>query len=380
MGFPPLSLYIHIPWCEKKCPYCDFNSFVASEIIPEKQYVDFLISDFRAEVAQVKDRELISIFFGGGTPSLFSAKSYERLLQGVAESFHLSPDIEISLEANPGSAEAEKFAGFSQAGINRLSIGVQSFNDKFLPKLGRIHRGEDSILAFDLALEAGFSNINLDLMYGLPNQNIREALSDLHQALSMNPSHISWYELTVEPNTAFFSNKPILPSEEDCELIQQTGLALLDKNGLNRYEISAFSGPENECSHNLNYWRFGDYLGIGAGAHGKITNEEGLITRYSKSRRPEDYLRRNPQELRINKSTLSKEEVIFEFVLNALRLSEGFTYDQFTSMTLLRPSELEQRVSTLCKKGLISKSNSRIKTTSLGRRYLNQVITEFAPN
>ncbi|MDG1987607.1 MAG: radical SAM family heme chaperone HemW, partial [Halieaceae bacterium] len=327
MQYPPMSLYVHIPWCEKKCPYCDFNSYASSNI-PEQDYLDCLIADLEIEAESVQDRELKSIFFGGGTPSLFSAESLARLLQTVAKRFHFNRDIEITLEVNPASADQKKFLDFFHGGINRLSIGVQSFNDLSLRDLGRIHTSRDGASAIKLAQTAGFSNINIDLMYGLPNQTEEEAVSDLNEAILWRPQHVSWYELTIEPNTMFYSNPPILPKENTLEAIQEAGLSFLSKNGFSRYEISAFSKLNHQCKHNLNYWRFGDYLGIGAGAHGKITNKDSSITRYSKTRNPVDYLSASPCEARVNESTLSKKETVLDFVLNSFRLTDGFTLDQ----------------------------------------------------
>ncbi len=376
MRYSPLSLYVHIPWCEKKCPYCDFNSYASSNI-PEQDYLDCLIEDLQIEAESVQDRELRSIFIGGGTPSLFSAKSLARLLQTVAKEFHFNKDIEVTLEVNPASADQRKFVDFFHAGINRLSIGVQSFNDSSLRDLGRIHTGRDGVSAIKLAQTAGFSNINIDLMYGLPNQSEEEAVSDLNEAILRRPQHISWYELTIEPNTIFYSSPPNLPKENTLEAIEETGLAFLSKNGFSRYEISAFSRLNHQCQHNLNYWRFGDYLGIGAGAHGKITNKDNSITRYSKTRNPGDYISASGCENRVNESTLSKKETVLDFALNSFRLSDGFTLDQFKNSTYLSPHHLEPQISSLCDQGLVLKNSTGYKTTSLGQRYLNEIIHKF---
>ena len=376
MQYPPMSLYVHIPWCEKKCPYCDFNSY-ASSSIPEQDYLDCLIADLQIEAESVQDRELKSVFFGGGTPSLFSAESLARLLQAIARMFHFNRDIEITLEVNPASADQRKFLDFFRAGINRLSIGVQSFNDSSLRDLGRIHTSGDGISAIKLAQTAGFSNINIDLMYGLPKQTEEEAISDLNEAILCRPQHVSWYELTIEPNTMFYSNPPSLPKENTLEAIQEAGLSLLSKNGFSQYEISAFSKLSHQCKHNLNYWRFGDYLGIGAGAHGKITNKDSSITRYSKTRNPGDYLSASPYEARVNESTLSEKETVLDFVLNSFRLTDGFTLDQFKKSTYLSPHHLEPEISSLCDRGLVLKNSAGYKTTTLGQRYLNEIIHKF---
>ena len=376
MQYPPMSLYVHIPWCEKKCPYCDFNSYASSNI-PEQDYLDCLIADLQIEAESVQARELRSIFIGGGTPSLFSAKSLAILLQTVAKKFHFNKDIEVTLEVNPASADKRKFLDFFHAGINRLSIGVQSFNDSSLRDLGRIHTGIDGVSAIKLAQTAGFSNINIDLMYGLPNQNEEDALSDLNAAILEGPQHISWYELTIEPNTMFYSNPPNLPKENTLEAIQEAGLAFLLENSYSRYEISAFSKLNHQCQHNLNYWRFGDYLGIGAGAHGKITKKDNSITRYSKTRNPGDYISASPCETKVNESTLSKKETVVDFVLNSFRLSDGFTLDQFKKSTYLSPNHLEPAISFLCDQGLVLRNSTGYKTTPLGQRYLNEIIHKF---
>ncbi len=376
MPHPPIALYIHIPWCERKCPYCDFNSHASSKI-PENDYLECLILDLEMEAKNLPSRQLGSIFIGGGTPSLFSAKALQWLLKEIEKNLFVKPDIEVTLEVNPASADAKKFLGFIRAGINRVSIGVQSFSDKSLLRLGRIHSGKDSILAVKLAQSAGFSNINIDLMYGLPNQSEEQAMEDLIAAVSLKPQHISWYELTIEPNTKFYSDPPNLPDENVLENIHENGLAFLLENGFSRYEISAFSSLGRQCKHNLNYWRFGDYLGIGAGAHSKITRQDGSITRYSKTRKPEDYLSARPYAPRINEVKLSRKETVLDFVLNAFRLTEGFTFAEFSDSTSFNPNALEPEITALCNQGLILKSSSGYKTTLLGQRYLNEVIQKF---
>jgi oxygen-independent coproporphyrinogen-3 oxidase len=290
---PPLSLYVHIPWCVRKCPYCDFNSHAAGESLPEEEYVQALIRELEIELPYAQGRPLQSIFFGGGTPSLFSADNIGRIIQAARRRIGFSDNIEITLEANPGTFEQEKFSGYRSVGVNRLSIGIQSFNDLHLQKLGRIHSGENALAAVAMARQAGFDNFNLDLMHGLPGQTEEEALADLQQAIDLEPTHISWYQLTIEPNTEFYRRPPTLPEDQVLENIQEEGIKKLRDNHFFQYEISAFCRDNRESSHNKNYWQFGDYLGIGAGAHGKITlPDEHRIIRTAKTRHPTDYLQR----------------------------------------------------------------------------------------
>ena len=348
---PPLSLYIHIPWCVEKCPYCDFNSHALKSKIPEQDYVQALIADLDADIARfnLKNRPLHSIFIGGGTPSLFSAQAIESLLSQVLSRFEhcASHDnsIEITLEANPGTVEADKFIGFAKAGVTRLSIGVQSFESEKLVKLGRIHNVDQAKQAAQLAKDSGVNSFNLDLMHGLPNQSLENALDDLKTAISLKPDHLSWYQLTIEPNTAFYSKPPKLPQDETLWNIQDQGFALLAEAGYQQYEISAFSLvlPEKDqakeqekskqCQHNLNYWRFGDYLGIGCGAHGKISDvATGLIQRTVKVKHPKGYLdsSRDPLDHLI---TVTSDELPFEFMMNQLRLFSSFTLDDYQQRT-----------------------------------------------
>ncbi|MDX1466170.1 MAG: radical SAM family heme chaperone HemW, partial [Halomonas sp.] len=319
-GLPPLSLYVHVPWCVRKCPYCDFNSHGVGRraALPEDAYLAALIADLEADLPLAAGRELVSLFIGGGTPSLMSAGFYERLLQAVSARLPLARDIEITLEANPGTLERGRFAGYRAAGINRLSLGVQSFQDAQLLALGRIHGGDDAAAAFDEARRAGFDNLNLDLMHGLPGQTPALALADLEQALALGPEHLSWYQLTLEPNTEFHSYPPVLPEEEVLWDIQDAGHARLEAAGFARYEISAYARPDRASRHNLHYWRFGDYLGIGAGAHGKLSMpaHQGLeIERRWKSRRPEDYLRRanDPRGFVAGRGLIDERELPLEF-------------------------------------------------------------------
>ncbi|MFZ2320426.1 MAG: radical SAM family heme chaperone HemW, partial [Pseudomonas sp.] len=289
-ALPPLALYIHIPWCVRKCPYCDFNSHAAGPTLPEQEYVDALLADLDADLGRVHGRQLSSIFFGGGTPSLFSAAALGRLLAGVEQRIGFAADIEITLEANPGTFEQAKFQAYRQLGINRLSIGVQSFQADKLKALGRIHDGDEAIRAADMARAAGFDNFNLDLMHGLPDQSIEDALSDLRIAIAQQPTHLSWYQLTMEPNTVFWSQPPTLPEDDTLWDIQEAGQQLLAEHGYLQYEVSAYARAGRQAQHNLNYWSFGDFIGIGAGAHGKLSSPSGQIVRTWKTRLPKDYL------------------------------------------------------------------------------------------
>lgn len=378
---PPLSLYIHIPWCVRKCPYCDFNSHEPDnnkeKTIPEQDYIDQLLHDLEQDLSLVQGRVLQSVFFGGGTPSLFSAQSIKFILDGVQEKIPFADDIEITLEANPGTAEAEKFLGFRAAGVNRLSIGVQSFQSQHLQALGRIHDGEQAVRAVAMAQAAGFERINIDLMHGLPEQTVEEALADLRQALDLGVSHLSWYQLTIEPNTVFYRQPPPLPAEEALWDIQQAGLLLLQQHGFNQYEVSAFAREGQQCRHNLNYWQFGDYLGIGAGAHGKMTlPAEDRILRYSKTRLPRDYLERGDHCL-AEQHDLLAADLPFEFMLNALRLADGVPQTLFAERTGIPFKAIETIWCELQHRGLVTGDKARLATTSHGFLFLNDVLTAF---
>jgi len=396
---PPLSLYIHIPWCVEKCPYCDFNSHALKSTVPEQDYVQALIADLDADIARFKltNRALHSIFIGGGTPSLFSAQAIESLLTQVLSRFKHQADIEITLEANPGTVEADKFIGFAKAGVNRLSIGVQSFESEKLLKLGRIHNVSQAQQAAQLASEAkkfGLNSFNLDLMHGLPNQSIENALDDLKTAISLKPDHLSWYQLTIEPNTAFHSKPPKLPQDETLWNIQDQGFKLLADAGYKQYEISAFSltnkKPNQEqnkeqtkqCQHNLNYWRFGDYLGIGCGAHGKITDKStGLIQRTVKVKHPKGYLDKNRAPLD-HLITVTKEELPFEYMMNQLRLFSSFTLADYQQHTGLDASTILPILQQAQSKQLMmcidsSTIESQWQVTPLGHRYLNDLLELF---
>lgn len=373
---PPLGLYIHFPWCEKKCPYCDFNSHESNEI-PQGDYVDALLKDLENDLHHVQHRSIDTLFIGGGTPSLISTEALEQLMLGLRQRLDFSPTIEATMEANPGSAEADKFESFFNAGINRLSLGIQSFQDEQLEALGRVHNSDQAHAAIEMAKSAGFKQINLDLMHGLPNQSIENASSDLRSALAHNPPHLSWYQLTIEPNTKFYNAPPILPVEDALANIQEQGEHLLIAAGLAQYEVSAWSKPGFTCQHNTNYWRFGDYLAIGAGAHGKITDKENGVLRYAKRRQPNEYLSSAGDSYLSQSRTLDPAEISGEFMLNALRLNEGFSLQQFESYTGLTSQHLEPQLSQLCEKDLLSLNDGWIRTTELGRRFLDSVVGEF---
>lgn len=377
LELPPLSLYIHIPWCVKKCPYCDFNSHEAQKKIPETDYIDVLCEDFDRDLALCYDRPLESIFIGGGTPSLFGADSYQRLLDHIRSRVRLVDDIEITLEGNPGTVEADKFSAYFETGINRLSLGIQTFDDLQLRNLGRIHSAEESMRAIEFARDAGFENFNLDLMHGLPGQSVDAAMRDLKAALQFKPPHISWYQLTIEPNTVFHSRPPVLPDEQELNSLEEAGLALLQENGYQRYEVSAFSKENRPSRHNLNYWEFGDYIGIGAGAHGKITQAtEDNILRTKKHRQPNHYIEKSlstaPSHERV-----ARDERGLEFLLNALRSRHGFSVSMFESRTGLPFSAIGKKVECLIDDGLLQNFNGRISASDKGYRLLNSLLQEF---
>ncbi|MHC6227881.1 radical SAM family heme chaperone HemW [Pseudomonas sp. X10] len=373
---PPLALYIHIPWCVRKCPYCDFNSHAASPELPEEAYVDALLADLDQELAAVYGRPISSIFFGGGTPSLFSAPALGRLLVGVEQRIPFAPDIEITLEANPGTFEQEKFKAYRQLGINRLSIGVQSFQQAKLEALGRIHNGDEAVRAAGMARAAGFDNFNLDLMHGLPDQSQEDALGDLRQAIDLGPTHLSWYQLTLEPNTVFWSQPPELPEDDILWDIQEAGQALLAQHGFAQYEVSAYARPGRAARHNLNYWSFGDFIGIGAGAHGKLSHPDGRILRTWKTRLPKDYL--NPAKaFRAGEKCLPQDELPFEFLMNALRLTQGVDAELFTQRTGLPLEQLAAARREAEQRGLLQVETDRLVATPRGQLFLNDLLQYF---
>lgn len=374
----PLSLYIHIPWCIRKCPYCDFNSHQAPTELPEREYIKALLDDLKQEASQTNNRPINTIFIGGGTPSLFSAKSIDALLVGIREICVLDDDIEITLEANPGTFEQQRFNDYRLAGINRLSIGIQSYNTEHLKVLGRVHNADEALMAAQIARQAGFDNFNLDLMFGLPQQSTEQALNDLGKAIDCGPSHLSWYQLTLEPNTLFHHNPPQLPDHESQWDIQQAGQALLASNEYQQYEVSAYAKDQKMCRHNLNYWEFGDYIGIGAGAHGKLTDSSGLITRYQKYRQPKQYLENAAAEkFRSSSKLLKTEELPFEFMLNALRLKSGVdktVYQERTGQPLSSIHNLTEQAKT---KGLLVKVDDKFICTEQGWRFLDDTLSLF---
>lgn len=377
LELPPLSLYVHIPWCEKKCPYCDFNSHQGGEKIPEQDYLEALLKDLKNDLHWVKNRKLHSIFFGGGTPSLFSAQSIEKIISAAEKHIGFEADIEITLEANPGSAEQQKFADFYAAGVNRLSIGVQSFNDQHLKSLGRIHDAEDAKKAIDMAQKSGFERFNIDLMHGLPEQTRAEAMADLEIAIHTGASHISWYQLTIEPNTHFFSKPPILPVEDQLADIQDLGMQQLSRAGFSQYEVSAFAKAGEACNHNVNYWQFGDYLGIGAGAHGKLTLPENTeIIRTSKTRQPEHFMRREETAIASQKP-IHRDQLSLEFMMNALRLTQGVNKALFSQRTGLDMSVIEPIICQLQQDGLLDPQTKNFRTTALGMRFLDTILQRF---
>lgn len=374
---PPLSLYIHIPWCVKKCPYCDFNSHTYETELPEKAYIRALITDLENELIHVQGRPLESIFFGGGTPSLFSAEAIGQILAAIEKRISFSPGIEITLEANPGTAEAKKFADFKNAGVNRLSIGVQSFDDRQLQKLGRIHNAHEAINAIDFAQRAGINNFNIDLMHGLEAQTKQQARIDLEQAISLGATHISWYQLTIEANTVFYKSPPLLPNDEKLADIQESGEVILNHSNFKQYEVSAYAQTDRQSTHNLNYWQFGDYIAIGAGAHGKVTSlEQQTIFRYSKTRSPKDYLSSNTNAIP-NLQTVLSEDLALEFMMNNLRLNDGFLVEEYSRRTGLSFNNIDEKIKKLISKGFLIRQGKRIKPSKQGHYFLNSMLEYF---
>lgn len=375
MTLPPLSLYIHIPWCVRKCPYCDFNSHESHQEIPEQAYLDVLKQDLALDIAFIQGRKIQSIFFGGGTPSLMSGAFYRELIEHLSINLDFAHDIEITMEANPGTTEAGRFAVYREAGINRLSLGVQSFRDEQLKALGRIHSAKQASAAIVQAKQAGFDNFNIDLMHGLPGQDAEQAMEDLQAAFDLNPTHISWYQLTIEANTEFYSKPPILPDEDVMWEIQEAGERLLAANGYRQYEVSAYAQAQWQSRHNLNYWRFGDYIGLGAGAHSKVSvADSGHILRYRKSRLPKDYMKARITH-RVAEEAVLVEDLPFEFLMNALRLTEGLEERLYSQRTGLPLASLEPKLSYLRKQGLLLQN--RLQLTVKGRRFLNSVLEHF---
>jgi len=372
---PPLSLYIHIPWCVRKCPYCDFNSHEAGNEIDEQRYINALMQDLDSEANIVERREIQSIFFGGGTPSLFSPDSIHQIITGINDKLTLKDGVEITMEANPGTFEQKNFSEFKSAGINRLSIGIQSFNDTSLKNIGRIHDGQQSLAAISTAFDADFENINLDLMFGLPEQSSAQAINDVKIACDQGVQHISHYQLTIEPNTYFHKHPPQTPKSELLWDMQQQCHDILSENNFRQYEVSAFSNKNKQCRHNLNYWSFGDYIGIGAGAHGKLTCDN-KITRRWKHRQPENYMTLASNEPLSGESVIENNDIVFEFLLNALRLKNGCKFEVFEQNTGLDKTVLIQACKNISPELLII-DNLGVKTSSKGYDFLNDVLENF---
>ncbi|MBP8039413.1 MAG: radical SAM family heme chaperone HemW [Aeromonadaceae bacterium] len=372
-----MALYVHIPWCVQKCPYCDFNSHAQKQAIPEAEYVSALLDDLSADLAFVAGRTLSSIFIGGGTPSLFSAQAIGQLLAGIQERIPFDDNIEITLEANPGTVEAGRFAGYQSAGVNRFSIGVQSFNPLHLQKLGRIHDPAQAVAAAHQASALKLRSFNLDLMHGLPNQTLEQALDDLRQAIALAPPHLSWYQLTIEPNTAFGARPPRLPEDDTLWEIQERGHELLLAAGYRQYEISAYAKPGFECQHNLNYWRFGDYLGIGCGAHGKLTDPHtGTIHRTVKIKHPKGYL--DPARPYLDQRwQVQSDELPFEYFMNRFRLFEPCPKQEFMDRTGLPLTQIASRMQAAIQKELMADDGDVWRVTELGHRYLNVLLEGF---
>jgi putative oxygen-independent coproporphyrinogen III oxidase len=381
-ALPPLSLYVHIPWCVRKCPYCDFNSHemkTSKGKLPERDYVDALLRDLEQDLPRIWGRRVVSVFIGGGTPSLFSPEALDRLLSGLRARLMINADAEITLEANPGTAEQEKFREYCALGINRLSIGVQSFHNDALRRLGRIHGRDEAIRAAEMAHATGFDNFNLDLMFALPNQTPKQAAEDVATAIDLEPTHISYYQLTLEPNTLFHAQPPVLPDNDVAWQMQQAGQQQLGAANYGQYEVSAYAQPKRQCAHNRNYWQFGDYLGLGAGAHGKITDAaQQNITRLAKSRHPQQFMETAGTAKSIqDERVLTRKDVGLEFMMNALRLNEGFEPAMFSAHTGQQLVLVESALSKAEEAGLIERNIKRIRPTEKGQQFLDDLLTMF---
>jgi putative oxygen-independent coproporphyrinogen III oxidase len=382
LGLPPLALYVHLPWCVRKCPYCDFNSHTAAAQIPEQEYLAALLADLEVELPDIWGRPVHSVFFGGGTPSLFRASWFAELLSHFRSRLSLAPNVEITLEANPGTVERDSFSRYRDAGINRVSLGVQSFNERLLKRIGRIHGRAEIDRSIDSIHSSGLQNFNIDLMFALPGQTMAEAISDVGLALGCGPAHISHYQLTLEPNTAFHANPPKLPDADSAWLMQDKCGLELAHAGFDQYEISAWAKPDRRCRHNLNYWQYGDFLGIGAGAHSKITlPSEGRVRRRVRQRLPKTYLQTAKDGKPLaEERLLTHQELIFEFFLNQLRLVDGVKKEHFTSRTGIPWSEVSQRVERAVNKGLLRESRDLLIPTELGWRFSNDTQEIFLPS
>ncbi|WP_034944709.1 radical SAM family heme chaperone HemW [Erwinia oleae] len=374
MMFPPLSLYIHIPWCVQKCPYCDFNSHALKGDVPHEEYVRHLLADLDADLPLTAGREVSTIFIGGGTPSLLSSEAMQMLLDGVRARLPLRPDAEITMEANPGTVEADRFSGYQRAGINRISIGVQSFSQQKLERLGRIHGPDEAKRAALLAESLGLRSFNFDLMHGLPDQSLEEALDDLRQAIALNPPHLSWYQLTIEPNTLFASRPPALPDDDALWDIFEQGDRLLTAAGYQQYETSAYAKPGYRCEHNLNYWRFGDYLGIGCGAHGKLTQADGRIVRTRKTRHPRGFMAGHYLDAQHD---VAENEKPFEFFMNRFRLLEPAPRMEFSQLTGLPEQTIRPQIDAALAKGFLTETTENWQVTEKGKLFLNSLLELF---
>ncbi len=380
--YPPLALYIHFPWCLKKCPYCDFNSHAVTETVDEQEYIDALINDLDAELPNVWGRSVQSIFMGGGTPSLFSADAINTLLNALRARLKILPDCEITMEANPGTLEASTLGQYQKAGVTRLSIGVQSLDNAMLKSLGRVHDADAAVQTIAAAKQAGFDSFNVDLMYGLPDQTVEQAQDDLQKIIDLAPPHISHYQLTIEPNTLFAVSPPVVASDDESWQMQINCQQMLAAAGYQQYEISAYAKPGFQCKHNLNYWLYGDYLGIGAGAHQKITlPAEQRVERKIKQKHPEQYKKAIQSASHCAKvNSVPTAELAFEFMLNALRLTEGFKADNFMQHTGLPLSSVQLQIDSAVERGWIIQSASHIYPTPEGQRFLNDLIALFLPD
>ena len=378
---PPLSLYIHIPWCVQKCPYCDFNSHAQKGLIPEAEYIQHLLADLSQDLtayqAAIRHRKIHSIFIGGGTPSLFSAEGIAYLLKEVEKRIAFEPNIEITLEANPGTAEAARFLGYAEGGVTRISMGIQSFEPEKLLKLGRIHDSQEAIQAVKFAQDSaksGLKSFNIDLMHGLPNQSVQQALADLETGIALNPPHLSWYQLTIEPNTMFYYRQPTLPDDDALWEIFEQGHQLLTRAGYEQYETSAYAKKGFQCQHNLNYWRFGDYLAIGCGAHGKITFPTGEIYRFSKTKHPKGYMR---GEYRYHQEQIEFADRPFEFFMNRFRLLEAVPKSEFEAYTGLNETVVRPTMDWALTQNYITENASHWQITEHGKLFLNELLEAF---